>query len=209
MRPGARCKCIGRSAFYVEAYRLYSDAATIRGRASEAMGVLARPLSVLPRDKVLRFAATTTMLQSGRATEAEAFARESLRWEPDWPLGHWELGRALEAQGLQDEAEAEFRRILGGDPANQRFVAALAHLLAGRRHQEAMSMLLEAGMDQTAPALAGLVEAKSGNPEQALRWMEQAEQQHDHNLPYAVIDQHYEGLREVERGKRLYDRFVG
>ncbi|MEP7364452.1 MAG: hypothetical protein ABI972_14450 [Acidobacteriota bacterium] len=152
-------KCVQRSAFYVEAYRLYADAATIRGRAREALGVLARPLSVMPREKVLRFAAATTMLQAGEAAAAERMAREELGWEPQWALGHWELGRALEAQGRLREAEAQFRGILKEDPKNQRYVAALAHLLAGAGEKRAMELLLGAGMDQTAPSLAGLNEA--------------------------------------------------
>ena len=58
-------------------------------------------------------------------------------------------------------------------------------------------------------SLAGLVEAKCGSPERALEWMEQAERQHDHNLPYAVIDPHFDSLRPLDRGARLYKRFAG
>lgn len=209
----ALLRCVERSAFHVEAYRLYLDAATIRGHAKEALNVLARPLSVMPRSKVLRFAATTTMLQAGFAHQAEELAREALGWDPEWLLAKWQLGRALEAAGRTSDAEIEFRKIHRADPRSQRFAAALAHLLASGRdrqnHREAMSLLLNIGMDKTAPALVGLVEARCGDAAKALHWMETAEREHDHNLPYAVIDPHFERLRGSERGRRLHQRFVG
>jgi len=209
----ALLRCVERSAFHVEAYRFYLDAATIRGHAKQALNVLARPLSVMPRSKVLRFAATTTMLQAGFAGEAEQLAREALAWEPGWLLAHWQLGRALEAAGRMPDAETEFRNIHRADPKSQRFAAALAHLLASgtnpQAHREAMSLLLGLGMDKTAPALVGLVEARCGDAAKALNWMERAEREHDHNLPYAVIDPHFESLRKDERGRKLHQRFVG
>jgi tetratricopeptide (TPR) repeat protein len=209
----AMLRCVERSAFHVEAYRFYLDAATIRGHAKDALNVLARPLSVMPRSKVLRFAATTTMLQAGFAHEAEQLAREALRWEPGWLLAHWQLGRALEAAGRMPDAEIEFRNIQRADPKSQRFAAALAHLLASgsdpQNHREAMALLLNIGMDKTAPALVGLVEARCGDPAKALNWMERAEREHDHNLPYAVIDPHFQSLRNSELGRRLHQRFAG
>ncbi|MBS1827466.1 MAG: tetratricopeptide repeat protein [Acidobacteria bacterium] len=206
-------KCIERSAFHVEAYRFYADAAAIRGRAKEALTVIAKPLSVMPRSKILRFAATTTLLHAGRGQEAEELARESLRWEPDWPVARWMLGRALEAQGRTREAEGEFRSIFQLDPKSQRFAAALAHLWAEsggpRQYGRSMEILRSAGMEKTAPSLVGLVEARCGDRGKALDWMERAEREHDHNLPYSVVDPHFAGLRSLERGERIYRRFAG
>ncbi|MFN7938984.1 MAG: hypothetical protein U0R19_36990 [Bryobacteraceae bacterium] len=206
-------RCIQRSAFHVEAYRFYADAAAIRGRAREALAVIAKPLSVMPRSKILRFAATTTLLQAGLGHEAEELARESLRWEPDWPMARWMLGRALEAQGRTREAEAPLRSIHQVDPRSQRFAAALAHLLAGTggraQYTKSMEILRSVGMEKTAPSLVGLVEARCGDPRKALDWMERAEREHDHNLPYSVVDPHFAALRGLERGERIYRRFAG
>jgi tetratricopeptide (TPR) repeat protein len=205
-------RCVERSAFHVEAYRLYAEALYIRGRAKEALQLLAKPLSVMAHSKVLRYAATTSMLHAGLTVEAEKLAREAVRREPDWLLGRWELGRALEEQGRISDAEIEFRHVVRADPKNQRFVGGLAHLLAAtgdpRKHREAMSLLLGIGMDKTAPALVGLVEGKCGDREKALDWMERAEREHDHNLPYAVIDRYFAPLRSSERGRRIYQRFA-
>ncbi len=205
-------RCIDRSAFHIEAYRLYGDAAAIRGHAGEAMAVLARPLSVLPRDRVLQFAAVTTLLQAGRAGEAEQVAREALRWEPGWPLGRWLLGRTLEGQHRTREAEQEFRSIQKADPKSQRFAAALAHVLAetggSAAYAEAMALLRDLGMDRQAPSLVGLVEAQCGSPERALPWMERAEREHDHNLPYSVIDPHFRPLLSFDAGQRIRRKFV-
>lgn len=206
-------RCIERSAFHVEAYRFYADAAAIRGRAREALAVIAKPLSVMPRSKILRFAATTTLLHAGLGQEAEELARESLQWEPGWAMARWMLGRALEAQGRTREAEVPLRSILRADPRSQRFAAALAHLLAesGGRSQygKSMEILRSAGMDHSAPSLVGLVEARCGDPRKALEWMERAEREHDHNLPYSVVDPHFAALRGLERGERIYRRFAG
>lgn len=205
-------KCIERSAFHIEAYRFYSDAAAIRGRAEDALAVIARPLSVMPRSKILRFAAVTTLLHCGRGSQAERLARESLRWEPDWPLGRWLLGRALESQGRVREAEIELRAIHQADRKSQRFAAGLAHLVTGSKgraaYAEGRSLLVNIGMDRTAPSLVGLLEARCGDLGRALDWMERAEREHDHNLPYSVIDPHYRPLRGTPRGERIYKRFA-
>jgi hypothetical protein len=63
-------------------------------------------------------------------------------------------------------------------------------------------------MDKSAPALVGLVEARSGRLASALDWMERAEREHDHNLPYSVIDPHFEPLRGDSRGEELYRKFA-
>lgn len=206
-------KCIERSAFHVEAYRFYSDAAAIRGRAKDALAVMARPLSVMPRSKVLRFAAVTTLIHAGLPTGAERVARETLRWEAGWPVGRWLLGRALEAQGRGREAEAELRPIHRADPKSQRFAAGLAHVLAETRgpagYREAMGLLVNIGMDRTAPSLVGLVEARCGVRERAVEWMERAEREHDHNLPYSVIDPHFKPLRGLPAIERIHKRFAG
>jgi tetratricopeptide (TPR) repeat protein len=205
-------KCIERSALYIEAYRHFADAATIRGRAAQALEVLANPLSVMPRSKILRFAAATTMLHARLGDQAEQLARESLRWAPDWPTGRWLLGRALEVRGRARDAEAVFREIHRADPKSQRFTAALAHVLVDAHgpaaYAEAKSLLFGIGMDKSAPALVGLVEARSGRLASALDWMERAEREHDHNLPYSVIDPHFEPLRGDSRGEELYRKFA-
>ncbi len=56
------------------------------------------------------------LLRQQQLKEAEAALRESLRYDPGFPMAHYHLGRTLEAESRDQEAIAEYRAATTRDP---------------------------------------------------------------------------------------------
>ena len=56
------------------------------------------------------------LLRLQQLKEAENALRESLRYDPKFAMGHYHLGRALEAEGRDSEAMDEYRTAISRDP---------------------------------------------------------------------------------------------
>lgn len=76
------------------------------------------------------------LLRMGKAQEAEAALRESLRYDPELAQAHYHLGRVLEKEGRQAEAIDEYRAAISRDTASPDACYSLA-MLYRKLHREA------------------------------------------------------------------------
>lgn len=71
-------------------------------------------VQIAPDDEVIRYYYGYTLLQFGKAAEAEAALRQATAINPSYSAPQLALAQALAAQGRASEAGAEFRRFLAG-----------------------------------------------------------------------------------------------
>ncbi|HUG66764.1 MAG TPA: hypothetical protein VMM76_03365 [Pirellulaceae bacterium] len=86
---------------------------------------------LLPDDGELRTELVSGLLDQGRVIEALAHAQVALRLEPDSAVAHGNLGTALLALDLKDEAAAAYRMALQLDSTNENARRALEFPLRG------------------------------------------------------------------------------
>jgi hypothetical protein len=197
-----------RAALHVDGYRLYVDAAAIRGHIADAKSVLAVPLSVLPRSPVLRYAAYSLSSIEHNYEECERIAAESLKWEPQ-NLGSSYLVARARAESNKPDAEQLMLDVLKRDPKHAGAIYNVARLrvLSDRDH-EAQEMLNLLSSDRY-PSLKGLVAAAKGDAAGAVAWFERADKLRDENLLYVILDVHVQALRSEPEIEALFRRFRG
>ncbi len=88
-------------------------------------------VQITPGNEVIRYYHGYTLLQFGKAAEAEAVLRQATAINPLYSAPQLALAQALAAQGRAPEAAAEFRRFLAGaSSTDPRRVEAEEHLAA-------------------------------------------------------------------------------
>jgi tetratricopeptide (TPR) repeat protein len=111
--------------------------------------------------------------------EAVQQSRKTLEMDPNFAVGHYELGQALEQKHMHDEAIAEFKRAIELSGHSGAFDANLAFVYAvSGRTEEAIKIVndLEARHDQNPSAGAdiALIYVGLGDQDQAMIWLNKA-----------------------------------
>jgi TolB-like protein len=137
-------------------------------------------------------------------TAAAQFARQSIAIDPEFWIGHMQLGQALEQLGHNNAALDSLNlsaRLSGG---NSKPIALRGYILAriGRTQeaQEVLSMLDKLSNEHYVPPVAqALTYAGLGNREQALHQLECALSVRDVHLAFLPIDPKWDPFRADER----------
>ncbi len=126
---------------------------------------------------------------------------------PEFAVGHWGLGLALDALGRFDEAAAAYREAarLSGGSALIRSNQARSLALGGRA-QEAQALLAELRALAISPFRLATVEAALGEETDALRSLARAVDEHDHWAVWLKVDPMLDGLRDNEAFAALVAR---
>ena len=199
---------VKRARLHAEAYRLYVDAASIRGHLSKAADTLLVPLSVLPRSPVLRYAAYSLASTERKYEESERIAAEALKWAPRDVRTNYLLARAC-AEANKPEAEGMLLDVLKRDPKHTNAIYNLARLHARSGRARLSEEILRQNSLERYPSLMGLVAAARGDKSKAVAWFEQADKMRDNNLLYVVLDEHVQALQSEPEIQALFRRFRG
>jgi adenylate cyclase len=205
-------RAMKRQPSYWLAHDHYAMTLAARGRFEEAIAEVRRGQQREPLSVVVHHHVAWICLLARRYDDAIAECRSAIEMEPTFPMAHLWMGVSLEQQGHYEEAIAsldEAVKYMGGVSIG---VGAAAHAYAvSGQVEEARRRLVEleqarAGRYVEAYAIA-LVCAGLGDREDALRWLEQAYQEHSFWLAFwAKVDPRLDVLRDDGRFQDLLRR---
>jgi serine/threonine protein kinase/Tfp pilus assembly protein PilF len=135
----------------------------------------------------------------------------TLQMEPDYPVTHFFLGRALVQVSRYDEAMDHFKKALKfyGDSTNMLATFAHAAALAGKQDitQKILIQLqdLSERMYVSAYDMASIY-VGLGQADEALKWLEKAFDEHAYLLIYLKVDPLMDSLRAKKRFKKILQK---
>jgi TolB-like protein/DNA-binding winged helix-turn-helix (wHTH) protein/Flp pilus assembly protein TadD len=161
---------------YATAHQWYSWHLLMMGRNSEAIAELREAESLDPLSLIISADVADALSVTHQFDEAERQSRKTLRLDPNFAVGHYELGQALEQKQLHDQAIAEFQKAIDISGHSGAFDSNLgnAYAVSGRR-EEAIKIVeaLESRQNQN-PSLdadIALIYVGLGDPDQAMSWL--------------------------------------
>jgi len=188
----------------------YAEMLAREGRADEAIVTARRALELDPLSAWNRFMLALVLTLGRRFDEATTEAEILIEVAPDYHSGFWARGWAALGLGRVDDAVEQFTRAatLSADPISQHFLGASLGL-AGR-HEEATAIALEFEKRRKQvyvdAAYLASVYAGLGDSETAVRWAEQAAEEHSALLSYAYSWFMWDPLRADPRFQALLRR---
>ena len=192
---------IQRNPAYWLAHTHYGFLLAAQGRFEEAVAEARRGLELEPLSLVAQHHVAWVCLLARRYDDAIAQCRSAIDMDPTFPMAHLWMGISLEQKGLSEEAIAAIEqavKYMGGASIG---VGAAAHAYAtSGQLEEARRRLVElqarAGR-YVEPYGMALICAALGDLEDALRWLEQAYQDHSVWLALWVkVDPRLDVMRE-------------
>jgi TolB-like protein/DNA-binding winged helix-turn-helix (wHTH) protein/Flp pilus assembly protein TadD len=161
---------------YATAHQWYSWHLLMMGRNSEAIAELREAESLDPLSLIISADVADALSVGHRFGEAEQQARKTLQLDPNFAVGHYELGQALEQKQMHDQAIAEFKKAIEISGHSGAFDSNLGYAYAvSGRTEEATKIVkdLEGRHDQN-PSLdadIALIYVGLGDQDQAISWL--------------------------------------
>lgn len=180
-------------------------------RHGEALGMVARARELDPLSGLIHAMEGQFLLKAGRATDAVARLKEAIELDPRSRVAHLMASSAYIELDRFDEAVREARIAHDLCPANSTARANTAYALAraGRLSDasEILSSLVELAAKQYVPTSnIALICTALGRTDDALTWLEQAQEQHDPWLVFLAADPKWKNLRDHPRYLALLRR---
>jgi TolB-like protein/Flp pilus assembly protein TadD/tRNA A-37 threonylcarbamoyl transferase component Bud32 len=190
------------------AHRWYAYSLSAMGRHEEAFREMERAREISPQSPVLATAVANVLFFAGRYDDAIKQCRKALDLDFGGVAAHTILRWAYEKKGMHSEALAAFdqERVFAGETPTTR--AKRAHVLASvGRLDEAKVILkeiLERRSEQWVSAYEiAIIYSLVGDPDNAFRWLAQAEREHAVGFTFVRVDPRLEALRSDPRFKQL------
>lgn len=196
---------------YATAHQWYALFLTVMGRTEEAIAEIKTAQNFDPLSVVINTTAALVYNFARQFDQAIEECQKVFEVYPEFPLAHFERGRAYEQKGMFEQALAEHQsaRTISGDTAQT--VTAVGHALAllGRR-EEALKVvddLLEMGKRTYIPAiyLAGIFTALR-EMDQAMHWLEKSFMDRSDYLVYLRREPTFDNLHADPRFHDLVRR---
>jgi tetratricopeptide (TPR) repeat protein len=148
------------------------------------------------------------LVQLGQAERAMAECRRALELDPNLPIAHYHLGRALVAMGRPEEALAVWKR---GPQWGDETLTAIARTQAalGRQaeaHRILRQLEAEAQKRYVGPDDIAKIYLALGNRDAALRWLERAYDVRSAGLAWLASDTTWGPLRPEPRFQALMNK---
>lgn len=205
--PGAESafrKAIALDPNHSLAHRLLGIVLSHVQRTGEALAAIGRARQL---DALLagHYALSSQIAFSGRDfTAAEGFARQSITIDPEFWIGHMQLGQALEQLGKGESALDALNLAARLSAGNTKPISLRGYILArmGRtgEAQEALRILGTLSNERYVPPYAqALVHAGLGEDTRALDSLERALQVRDVHLVFLPVDAKWDPLRKDAR----------
>jgi tetratricopeptide (TPR) repeat protein len=194
---------------YATAHLWYAWHLILMGRNSEGLIELRKAESLDPLSLIISADMADALCIAHLFDEAEQQSNKTLQMDPNFAIGHYELGQALEQKHMHNEAVAEFQKAIDISGHSGAFDSNLAHVYAvlGRK-EEAIKIAkdLEAHHDQnpSAEANIALIYVGLGDLDKAMIWLNKG---YDARFnPSIMLRPAFDPLRFDSRFKELLHR---
>lgn len=196
---------------YAPAHHWYSMYLALEGRKEQALAEAKKAYELDPLSPVVGANLAKILQEAGQDDKAIEQAKKTLDLEPDSAVTHTVLGMVYEDKRMYGEAITEYKRglQLGGPPGELRGLLGYAYAVSGNR-TDAEKIIAELkalwpGHTHAALDLA-VVFSGLGDKENALYWLEKAQEVHVSDLIGIGRDPHFVELRSDRRFQALVQR---
>ena len=204
-------KAIVLDANYSLAHRLLGIVLSHLRRPEEALQAIGRARQLDPLLAGHHALSAQIAFSARDFAAAERFARQSITIDPEFWIGHLQLGQALEQLGQGEKALDALNvagRLSGG---NSKAIALRGYILARmgriREAQEVLRMLESLSKERFVPPYAqALLHAGLAEHGQATDELERALEVRDVHLAFLPVDPKWDGLRKDARFRSLLER---
>jgi TolB-like protein/DNA-binding winged helix-turn-helix (wHTH) protein/Flp pilus assembly protein TadD len=196
---------------YAPAHHWYSMYLALEGHEEEALVEAQKAYELDPLSAVVGANLAKILEEAGQDDKAIEQVKKTLDLEPDSGVTHAVLGLGYQNKRMYADAIAEYKKALqlGGSPAEMRGLLGNAYAVSGNR-PDAQKMIAELKSLWPEHARAALdlavVFSGLGDKENALYWLEKAQEIHVSDLIGIGKDPHFVELRSDRRFQALVQR---
>lgn len=207
----AHRKAIECDANYAFAHRMLGIVLSHCCRHDEAQTAIRRARELDPFSAMNRALSSQIAFAAGDLPGAVHFAREAIVLEPEFWIGHFQLGQALVHLRDYPSALEALNRAGRASSGNSKAISLRGYLLAkmgdAAEARSILAMLEDISRERFVPPYAiALVHAGLGELEQTFEWLERALAAHDVHLTFLSIDPKWDAFRSDARFMDLLRR---
>ena len=196
---------------YSTGHHWYSEYLAFLGRFDESVKEIERAYDLDPESLVINTARGYPYMRAGRCDTAIEYFQKALEMERTFPLAHFYLGKCYVEKGQFQDAIREHTAAIDDTGDSAIFMAALGYAYAASGKTTEARGVLKRMKDSSkhkyvSPYSFATVYAGLGETDEAFRWLDQAYEDRDYQLPTLKDDIHFSRLRKDPRFVELLKR---